>query len=387
MKSKKLACVMLSLAFASACLLGLASCSIESGLTGGVAATVNGEKIMEDDVTEYIENFRKNNGLEDDEAWASWMEASGYTPETIREQVIEMYESKELVKQAAQEEGITVSKADVDASVESTRANFDSDEAWENALATAGTTEEEYREEIELSMLQQQLQEKVLEENAPEPATDEEVVEYLAQYAPLFDGAKRSSHILFSSGDEAQATDVLNRINSGELDFAEAAKQYSTDTASAENGGDVGWDQLSTFVSEYTEALADLEEGQVSGLVTSDYGIHIIKCTEVFTAPETVTSVDQVPAELTEYVRGIVDDNLKTSAYNDWYNSFVEKADIQVNDMPEGLSYDVAGSDDAGEDGQGSSDAAADEAVSTDSAADDGAAEEAAGEGSEKEEK
>ena len=42
MKSKKLACIMLSLAFASACLLGLASCSIKSGLTGVVAATVNG---------------------------------------------------------------------------------------------------------------------------------------------------------------------------------------------------------------------------------------------------------------------------------------------------------------------------------------------------------
>lgn len=393
MKSKKLACIMLSLAFASACLLGLASCSIKSGLTGGVAATVNGEKIMEDDVTEYIENFRKNNGLEDDEAWASWMEASGYTPETIREQVIDNMKDTELIKQAAQEKGITVSKADIDASVEAARSNFESDEAWESALAAAGMTEESYRESIEVPMLQKQLQEAVLEENAPEPATDEEVVNYLAQYAPLFDGAKRSSHILFKAGDEALAEEVLGRINSGELDFADAAKQYSTDTVSAEKGGDVGWDQLNTFVAEYTDALAGLEEGQVSGLVTSDYGIHIIKCTEVFTAPETVTSIDQVPSELAEYVRGVVDDNLKSSAYNDWLSEFVEKADVKINDMPEGLPYDVAISDDAAEGGEEASDAAgdgADDGDDTDdaAAADDAATDEgSAQEESEKEEK
>lgn len=378
MKSKKLACVMLSLAFAFACLFGLASCSIKSGLTGGVAATVNGEKIMEDDVTEYIENFRKNNGLEDDKAWASWMEASGYTPGTIREQVIDSMKETELIKQAAKEKGITVSKADIDASVEATRSNFESDEAWESALAAAGMTEESYRESIEVPMLQKQLQEAVLEENAPEPATDEEVVSYLAQYAPLFDGAKRSSHILFKAGDEALAEEVLGRINSGELDFADAAKQYSTDTVSAEKGGDVGWDQLNTFVAEYTDALANLGEGQVSGLVTSDYGIHIIKCTEVFTAPETVTSIDQVPSELTEYVRGVVDDNLKTAAYNDWFSEFVEKADVKVNDMPEGLSYDVATADDAAEDGAGGSDAAADNADSSEASSDDAAIDESA---------
>ena len=63
-------------------------------------------------------------------------------------------------------------------------------------------------------------------------------------YATAYDGAKRSSHILFNTGDEATAQDVLDRINSGELDFAEAAKEYSQDTGSAENGGDVGWDKL-----------------------------------------------------------------------------------------------------------------------------------------------
>lgn len=67
---------------------------------------------------------------------------------------------------------------------------------------------------------------------------------------------------------------MLDKINAGELDFATAAESYSKDTASAAEGGNVGWDRLSNLVTEYTTALADLNKGDVSGLVTSTYGIH-----------------------------------------------------------------------------------------------------------------
>ena len=66
-------------------------------------------------------------------------------------------------------------------------------------------------------------------------------------YDTTYDGAKRSSHILFDSGDEATAREVLDKLNAGELDFAEAAKEYSKD-GSASDGGDVGWDKTSSFV-------------------------------------------------------------------------------------------------------------------------------------------
>ena len=109
--------------------------------------------------------------------------------------------------------------------------------------------------------------------------SDEDVLSYAQTYISSFDGAKRSSHILFDADDTETAQSVLDQINAGTLDFAEAAKTYSKDS-SAQNGGDVGWDKLNSFVSEYTAGLADLSKGQVSGLVTSSYGIHIIKCTD-----------------------------------------------------------------------------------------------------------
>lgn len=164
------------------------------------------------------------------------------------------------------------------------RGHYDSDSAWAEALEAVGMTEDEYRDNIALSLVSQQLQEKV-GEGAAEP-TDEEVLESAKTYVSSYDGAKKSSHILFEASDEAQAQEVLDKINAGELDFATAAESYSKDTASAAEGGNVGWDRLSNLVTEYTTALADLNKGDVSGLVTSTYGIHIIQCTDVFEAPK-----------------------------------------------------------------------------------------------------
>ena len=122
-------------------------------------------------------------------------------------------------------------------------------------------------------------------------------------YVSSFDNAKRSSHILFSAEDEATAQSVLDQINAGTLDFVEAVQEYSTDSAAKAKDGDVGWDKLSSFDTAYQEALDGLEKDQVSGLVTSSFGIHIIKCTDVYTAPEELTSTDQIPAEFVEQRR------------------------------------------------------------------------------------
>lgn len=366
MRSLKTIRVVAALALSCACIAGLAACSSAGG-SGKVAATVNGSNIMEDDITSYIVDFRTSNGLESDDAWSAWMLASGMTPETVRNQVIEYYENIEIVKQAAKEKNVTVSASDVDAQVQTMKANYDSDEAWTNALASAGTTEEKYRESVENAMLQSKLQ-SVLAEEESKDASDDELIEAMGTYLSSFDGARKSSHILFASDDEGTAQQVLDDINSGEIDFADAAKEYSTDTGSAVNGGDVGWDKLNSFVTEYQSALSELDEGQVSGLVTSDYGIHIIKCTEVFNAPDEVASIDQIPSEFVDYVREVLESGLSNQAYTDYVTKFKDEAEIVVNDMPEGLSYDVeveavtsdgesteAASDDVAEDSAGAS--------------------------------
>lgn len=341
MKLPKVLAASASAALLIACVSGLMACSsVPGGLSGGgVAATVNGVEIQEQTVTDYIQEFRVNQGLTEDDAWGTWMATSGMDPASVREDVINYFVDEELVRQAAEENDVAVSDDEVQEQVDQMKAKYGSDEAWESALSSAGTTEEKYRETLLNAMLESKLQEKVATD-AAEP-TDEEILEYVQLYAPALDGAKRSSHILFNGDDQETAQNVLDQINGGEITFEDAVKEYSNDTTSAEKGGDVGWDSLNSFVAEYTDALAGLEKDQVSDLVTSQYGIHIIKCTDVFTAPDEITSIDQVPVEFVDYIKDMLASNSQSDAFSEWKEAYRESAEIVINDMPKGLPYNI----------------------------------------------
>ena len=340
MKHKALLRKVSIIGVSAACCFALVGCGgTNYGYTGGVAATVNGSEIEEDTITKYIQDFRTSSDLTTDQDWANWMNENSLDPETVRSQVIDYYTEVELKKQACDEKGITVDESQVNEQIDTMKANYASDEEWQTALSSAGITEEQYRESIEDGLRDEALMNTIAGDSAT--AEDSQVLEMLNTYYTMFDGAKRSSHILFSSDDEATAQQVLDQINAGTLGFAEAAKQYSTDTASAENGGDVGWDAINTFVESYTTALDGLSKGQVSGLVTSDYGIHIIMCTDEFSCDGTATSLDAYPSEFVDYISNIVKSQNQSTAYNDWFTSYKEQADIQINDMPEDVPYNL----------------------------------------------
>ena len=340
MKHKALLRKVSIIGVSAACCFALVGCGgTNYGYTGGVAATVNGSEIEEDTITKYIQDFRTSSDLTSDQDWANWMNENSLDPSTVRSQVIDYYTEVELKKQACDEKGISVDQSEVDEHIESMKSNYSSDEEWQSALSSTGISEDQYRQAIEEGFRDEALMENVAGDSAE--ADDSEVLEMLNTYYTMFDGAKRSSHILFSSDDEATAQEVLDQINAGTLDFADAAKQYSTDTASAENGGDVGWDATNTFVDAYTTALGELSKGEVSGLVTSDYGIHIIKCTDEFSCDGTADSLDDYPSEFVDYISNIVKSQNQSSVYNDWFTSYKDQADIQINDMPEDVPYNL----------------------------------------------
>jgi peptidyl-prolyl cis-trans isomerase D len=117
----------------------------------------------------------------------------------------------------------------------------------------------------------------------------------------------RASHILFKTEgkDEAavrkQAESVLAKIKAGG-DFAALAKEYSEDT-SKDNGGDLDYFGRGTMVKVFDEAAWPLQIGQVSGIVKTEFGFHIIKLTDKKTAAtRTITDVrpqleDQIKTE------------------------------------------------------------------------------------------
>jgi peptidyl-prolyl cis-trans isomerase D len=101
----------------------------------------------------------------------------------------------------------------------------------------------------------------------------------------------KAAHILFKTTGktpeqvkqlEKTAADVLAKIKAG-ANFADMARKYSEDT-SASNGGDIGWITHGQTVKEFEDTAFNMQPGQVSGLVHTTYGIHIIKVLDKQTA-------------------------------------------------------------------------------------------------------
>lgn len=120
-----------------------------------------------------------------------------------------------------------------------------------------------------------------------------------------------AAHILVATEDAARA--ALERINAGE-DFGDVAREISTDTATAGTGGDLGWFPRGVMVEPFTEAAFALQPDEISGLVKSEFGWHIIKVIE---------REDDRPLTLSTL------QSLKGRAFDTWLQDRRDESDIK----------------------------------------------------------
>lgn len=134
--------------------------------------------------------------------------------------------------------------------------------------------------------------------------TEQEVESYyqdnLAQYTQQ--EQRRLSHILVETADNAE--DKINqakaKLDAGE-DFAQVAKAFSTDTFSAENGGDLEWVERGVMGDKFDDAAFALASvGEVTDVVETDFGFHIIKLTEL--KAEEVKALAEVAQEIKDTI-------------------------------------------------------------------------------------
>jgi parvulin-like peptidyl-prolyl isomerase len=115
-------------------------------------------------------------------------------------------------------------------------------------------------------------------------ATDAEINAYIAKHPEL--DAKQA---------RTKAEDVLKRVRAGE-DFSKLAQEFSTDPGSKDKGGDLGWFGHGQMVAEFDKAAFALQPGQVSDIVESQFGYHIIKVDEKRTETKDGKPEEQVHA-------------------------------------------------------------------------------------------
>jgi peptidyl-prolyl cis-trans isomerase D len=122
---------------------------------------------------------------------------------------------------------------------------------------------------------------------------DAEAKHFYDENSSKFQGneQRRASHILIGFGKnptpaakleaKKKAEEVLAEVKKNPAKFAELAKKYSQDPGSAEKGGDLGLFARGAMVKPFEDATFSMKVGDISGLVESQFGYHIIKLTEI----------------------------------------------------------------------------------------------------------
>ncbi|EMP55739.1 PpiC-type peptidyl-prolyl cis-trans isomerase [Marinobacter santoriniensis NKSG1] len=113
--------------------------------------------------------------------------------------------------------------------------------------------------------------------------SDDEVKAYYDQKKDgLAREERRAAHILINDGPDASATiaKIQDRLSNGES-FADLAKEYSIDTATADKGGELGYAGRGVYDPDFEKALFGLKEGEVSEPVKTRFGVHLIKLEDI----------------------------------------------------------------------------------------------------------
>ncbi|WP_249745486.1 peptidylprolyl isomerase [Mesobacillus boroniphilus] len=254
------------------------------------AAIINGEKITKDELNTKLTE----------------MYGADILDSLITNKVIEMEASKEKVK---------VTGNEIDEELTKLQESYGGEEAFASALEQNQVSMDRIREDIEIYLLAEKMIGSSID------VTEEEMKTYFEENKDTFDQKQQvnASHILVE--DEATAKKVREELDNGK-DFAELAKEYSTDTSNADNGGDLGYFGKGEMAEEFESAAFGMEVNAISEPVKTEFGYHIIKVIDKKAAKSAVYDDHK------EEIKELLFDQKIQSEYAGWLEE--KKAEYEI---------------------------------------------------------
>jgi peptidyl-prolyl cis-trans isomerase C len=288
---------------------------------GQNVATVNGVAISKSDYDKDLARLNQQIAM------------SGRTPAdnemvVMKQKILDNMIGREILKQEAVKQGIKADEAEITIQMAELKKKFGSDEEFKNAIGKMNVTEDSIRSQFvdELAMR------KLIEKDVADKITlgPNDAKDFYDKNPEIFKSPEtvRASHILVkvdqgaSPEDKAKALEkmkaIQKRIKAGE-DFATVAKEVS-DCPSKEQGGDLDFFGHEQMVGPFADAAFAMKTGEISDIVETEFGYHLIKDTDrkpagVMAFEEMKPRIEQhvksekVNQQLAQYV-----DNLRASA-------------------------------------------------------------------------
>jgi len=265
----------------------------------GIAAVVNGVKITDEKVDDEVLKTAK-------QYEAQGMALQPAQLEQVRSSVVENLITREILVQEAT--SIEITEEEIDEKIGTFQGQFETEEAFAEALTAQGYDAQSFREVISQDMkIQKLIKERVPEESA---VTDEEVLTFYNENPSYFTEPERvhASHILVTveaedsvedkEGAKAKIDRISRELEAG-ADFAATAIKES-EGPSAPKGGDLGEFTRGQMVGEFETVAFALPVGEISGVVETQFGYHLIKVHERF--PESTVPLEVVKDSINSFL-------------------------------------------------------------------------------------
>ena len=263
-----------------------------------VLARVNGEPVNKSDFERMVKEVESSQPIPPERR------------DELHRKVLDDLVTYAVLMQETKARSISVPDAEVDANLQRIRQQFPNEEAFTKALASRGMTLDKLRSDAHANMAINKMMEA---EVASEPeATDAQVREFYDKNPDKFkqDESVRASHILIRTdpkgGDAAKAkarakAEGLATQAKGGADFATLARENSAD-GSAANGGDLNWIARGQTVAPFDKAAFSMQPGQISDVVETEFGFHVIKVVEKKAA--STVPLEQASARIRDFLTG-----------------------------------------------------------------------------------
>ncbi|OXT14993.1 foldase [Bacillus sp. OG2] len=223
-----------------------------------------------------------------------------------------------IIEMEAKKEKVTISDKEKEEELKNLKESYGGEEGFKAALEQSGVTEAGIAEDIEKYLKTEKLLEPRID------LKEDEIKAYFDENKDQFAQQEqvKASHILVE--DEAAAKEVKSKLDKGE-EFADLAKEYSTDASNAESGGELGYFGKGEMEAAFEEAAFALKANEISGPVKTDYGYHIIKVEDKKEAKEAVYEDSKEAAK-----KALFDERMQTEYYN-WLEEKKEEYKIEKN--------------------------------------------------------